>query len=466
MVATYLRDTGRRAGLLGAAIVSCMGLLAAVASVQLAGTKTGTALALAATLGPVLFAISVVSPMTFPFSVYLFLAPFDSMLVLMQSSGSGGGQTLTLLFGAFSGAALLFYMLRTKRFLDPPRELIVWVIYYLWAISSAFWAADVTSTFKLLPTVLSLFVLYAVVSMMRVEARTLRIASVAIVAGGAAASAFMLYMWSHGMARVDDRLWLKTDTMNVNPDHFAASLLVPISLSIVALLHTRSLWTRLAAFGSLAIMLPVMLLSGARGPQVGVAALVVYLFIRDKHRWKLAGAFSVLFAAAVLHAGPANFVSRWTEALSNGGAGRTDIWKVGWLAFKNNWLFGAGFNNFEVAYNQAFIHVFQPLFIGWSHEAHNVELQAAVELGIIGLILLLSCWWVQFRLLKHIDTEDPRYPMRLAAEGGVLALFVSGIFALQMEFKYTWVAFMLCVMIRNTRIFNAPPQQRTILKDA
>lgn len=445
----YFRDSGRRATALGGAAIAFVALVAAWFGVSLAGTKTGAVLALGAVFGPVLLSAAIVAPILFPFSLYAFLTPFDPLLAMTTQSGTGS--TITLLVGAASGAALIFYILRTKRFADPPRAVAVWLLYFLWTVSSTFWAIDTKETLSMLPTMLALFGLYVVVSMLRIDAATLRTVGTAIVAGAATACAYMLFLYSRGMANTEDRLWLRNDSVQVNPDHFAAALLLPIAIALATLFFTRGGMSRLAMLVSLALMLPVMILTGARGPELAFVALAAYVIAHHRKRWTLAGVFVAFLALIVIKSGP-SFAERWTQALSDGGAGRTDIWKVGWLAFKENWLFGAGYSNFPDAYNHALIRVFQPFFAGWSRAPHDILLQAGVELGIIGLVLLLLGWWSQFRVLRHIDASDYRYPMRIASEAAIVGLFVAGLFALQMETKYLWLAFMFAVLVRNTRL--------------
>lgn len=451
----YLRDSGRRATALGGAAIGFVAVVAAWFGVSLAGTKTGAVLALGAVFGPVLLAAAIVAPILFPFSLYAFLTPFDPMLAM--ATGSGTGSTVTLVVGAASGAALIFYILRTRRFADPPRAVAVWLLYFLWMASSTFWAIDSKSTLDMLPTVLSLFGLYVVVSMLRLDAATLRTVAAAIVAGGSTASAYMLYLYRNGLANTSDRLWLRTDSMQVNPDHFAAALLLPIAIALATLFFATTRTARLAAVVALGFMLPVMVLTGARGPELAFVGLAAYIIAHHRRRWAAGGVFLAFLVGAFALSGP-SFVERWTQALSDGGAGRTDIWKVGWLALKENWMFGAGYNNFPEAYNHALIHVFQPFFAGWSRAPHDILLQASVELGVIGLVLLMLGWWSEFRLLHHIGASDYRYPMRVASEAAILGLFVAGLFALQMETKYLWLAFMFAALVRNTHLsFKGAP---------
>jgi O-antigen ligase len=448
----YFRHTGRRtANLFSAAIVTLLGVIASWAGVQLAGTKTGMALGIMATLGPVLLVVAIVNPIVFPFSLYAFLTPFDWVLVLTNSSAA----TLTRVVGAASAAALLFYIIRTKRFADPDRSVGVWLIYHLWLTASLFWAIDPKASTELLPTALQLYGLYVVVCMIRIDLSMLKTVVAAVIAGGVSAALVMLYLYHTGVAITAGRLWLRTENMNWNPDHASGALLLPLCLATMACVSTRNLGVRLLSIGSVLIILRTIQLTGARGPELALLVMLIYLIARQRNRWQLGAILGGLFAIAMA-IGAKDVMSRWSDAISTGGAGRTDIWHVGWVAFKENWLFGAGFNNFALAYNRSLLEVFQPLFVGWNRASHNIWVGNGVELGIIGIALLLWGWYSQFRAVRTIAPDDPRYPMRLACEASVLGLFVAAMFADVILTKYLWLAFMLVGLTRNTATVRVP----------
>ncbi|HLI95344.1 MAG TPA: O-antigen ligase family protein [Candidatus Baltobacteraceae bacterium] len=438
-----LRAAGRSPSAVSAAIVACLGLAASFGGVVLSGTKTGTAIALAAVLGPVLLALSLFSPMIFPFGLYALLTPFDAILLISSAS------TVTKIVGAFSAAAVLFFLLRTKRIADPDRSVAVWLVYTLWLMSSVFWAIDVKTSLQLLPTALLLFGLYAVVSLVRVNQATLDAVSRFVMAGGTAAAAYSLYLYHTGVAIKEQRLWLVTDNgLNWNPDHLSAALLLPLALAIVSVVFGRTILQRLLGLACAGVMLPTLVLTGARGPELGLLVIVAYLIIREPNRARLAWPLAIALGLGGLAAAPA-LISRWSLAASTGGAGRMDIWHVGWHAFKENWLFGAGFNNFSLAYDRSMMTVFQPQYIGWDRASHNIFVGNSVELGIIGLALLLVGWYMQFRALRGIGPDDPRFRMRIVLEASLLGLFVSGFFADVMLTKYLWLAFMMVSLTRN-----------------
>jgi O-antigen ligase len=386
--------------------------------------------------------IAIAAPIVFPFGLYAFLTPFDPILLVTSAA------TLTRLVGVASAAALLFYMIRNKRFMDPDRSLAIWTLYYFWIIASLFWTIDTKGTTDMLPTALELFGLYVVVAMLRLDLRGLQTFVAAVTAGGVCASAYLLYLYHNGSANFAGRMYLRTDNVNWNPDHLAAAMLLPLAFVTMGAISSRSWSIRVVSVVSIAILTATIALTGARGPELAALAMMFYLWLRGQKRKQFFMLFASMLVVGGAWFGP-KLVTRWTAALSDGGAGRTDIWHVGLIAFKQNWLFGAGFNNFPAAYNHAFLQVFQPFYAGWSRAPHNILLGNAVELGSIGLILLLLGWYSQFRMLRHIGTGDPRFPIRICAEAAIIGLFVSGMFADVMLTKYLWLAFMVVVLTRN-----------------
>lgn len=430
-------------------IIAFLGIVASYAASALGGTKTGTALALLTAVGPLLLVAAIVSPIVFPFGLYAFVTPLDPILLVTSAA------TLARLVGAASAIALLFYAMRNKQFADPDKSVGVWMLYFLWLTASAFWALDSSRTLDLMPTALSLFGLYLVVAFIRIDIRSLKVVAGLTLAGGIVAAAFLLHLHNTGAGLHQGRTYLKTDDLYWNPDFLAGALLLPVALATSALLSGRNLALRAGALAGLLIMLPAVAFTGARGPELAIAAMFIYFLFRSPKRLQLALALTPLILITLAFSS-ASISERWADAFSSGGAGRTDIWHVGLIAFKQNWLFGAGFNNFPVAYNQAFLQVFQPFYAGWSRVSHNMFLGTGVDLGIFGLLLLLAGWFAQFRVLRNIGKDDARFPLRVALEAALIALFISGIFADMMLTKTVWLAFMLVILARNAAPVSAP----------
>ncbi len=261
-------DPQQRATAVGVAVIAVLGILAAYAEAAFGHTKTGVALALILTIGPPLLYAAIVRPVVFPFALYAILTPFDTLLVFSQLG------TLSKMLGLATAAAILFYMLRTKRFGEPPRSAAFWILYYLWATASAGWAIDSPSALTLLQTSWALLGLYLVMTMFRIDLPRLNIAVCAVFGGGLAASLYGLYFYhvaGSELSAFGDRLWIQTDTTQINPDHFGNALLLPIAIALVAALWARTSLLRIFAGGSLLVMLAALVLTGSRGAMLGLA---------------------------------------------------------------------------------------------------------------------------------------------------------------------------------------------------
>lgn len=435
--------------LAGGLLVAFGGLVAALAVSALAGTKTGFVLALTAIGGPLAFYLAIVAPLVFPFGLYVGLVPFDNLLTL---SAFG---TLTKVLGMASGAALIFYLVRTRRAVRPSPSLMIWGALYLWAATTAFWAYDQTLVFGALLTSIQLAVLYAAICVFPSDRHAVRWTTIAIIVGGIAAAAYGAYLFHNGTdIYYGSRLRITTDSGAIDPNHFAAALLLPIALCLSALLHTKKLLVVAGSVAALGMLFVGVTLSASRGAVMAIGFMVVYFLIRSRARIRLFAITLATIAAAAIFSSRTDLWNRFTEALSTGGNGRTSIWRVGLQALKEHWLVGAGYGNFPVAYDRVFLQTPHQIWdqANWHRAAHDLLIGTSVELGLIGAVLLMAAWVSQFFMLRAIEPTEPEYALRVAAEAAVLGIFVAALFLDVMTFKYVWLAFMFIAMLRNAHL--------------
>jgi O-antigen ligase len=436
---------------LAAAIIMPCALVAAYGAIALAGTKTGVALAVLAVLGPIAAYAAFTAPLVFPFCLYILLVPFDNLLDL-QSFG-----TVTKLLGVLCGAAVVFWLIRTRRYVVPDRAVAAWLVFVLLAGVSVAWAIDPVAVATPTMTLAELFVLYAVLAFAPTGTKTLKIVVQTVILSGAIAAAYGAYVFYHGADLVAGRLFLATSSGNgtrtyIDPNHFAASLLLPIALALVTVVESRRVAAQLFATACLVVMGAGIASAGSRGSVVAIAVMIAYLLIRSRKRLLLGSVgIAGIGIAFVSHA---SVVQRFARAAATGGAGRLEIWKVGLLAFERHPLFGVGFGNFPLAYNQFYVSASLTQYFHWNQPPHNNLLWAAVELGIVGLLVFLYAWWAQFHSLRLISPNDPFYPVRLAVEAGLVGLFVASLFLGTITYKYLWLAFILVALVRNAWIAN------------
>lgn len=427
-------------------IVVALSLVTAFSAVALAGTKTGIALGALAALGPVTVYCALVAPLIFPFTGFIVLTPFDNLLAV---SAFG---TLTRMSAIVTGAAMLLYFARTRAYVLPSRALVAWCAFFAWSLASTLWSIDAPSAFEALATLLQLFLLYTAVSFMPVRENVLRIVIAATIASATVAGLYGAYVFHNGQTThsglVTGRLFLGNDSTIIDPNQFAASMLTPLLIALVGGVYARTWLARVAFFSCVLLMGTGITISASRGAAISLIVAVLYLLIRSRKRIVLG--ITAFVGAAVALISHGNILARFSDAASSGGAGRADIWRVGLVAFREHWLVGAGIGNFPFAFDQAFLRVQEAYYTHWHRASHNILIQTAVELGIVGIVLFGYAWWTQVRSLRVIPVQSGLYPLRLALEAGIVGLFVSGFFLNIMTEKYLWLALMLVALTRNT----------------
>lgn len=432
-------------------LIVALSLATLYGAIMLAGTKLGMLLALLALFGPVSVYLALTSPLLFPFCLYVLLVPFDNLLDL-SSFG-----TLTKLLGAACGVALLVWLARSRAAMAPGRAVLVWAVFVVLCVASVMWAIDPALALGPLFTTVELFALYAIIACMPVDAKTLTAVLWTVIASGGLAACYGIYLLHTGGDMSHGRLFIAVagangNSSHIDPNHFAASLLMPIGLATVTLVQARSWSPRAAAFACLVLMAYGVAFAGSRGALLALVAMVLYLMIRSPKRWLIAGAALAGFGAALAYHSSA--ISRFSMALSTGGAGRLEIWKVGWAAFRLQPVLGAGLGNFGLAYNRAFLDVSLTKNIYWNQAPHSNLVWIAVELGCVGLVIFLYAWWVQFRSLRSIDRDDAFFPLRTALEAGLIGLFVASLFLGTLTYKYLWLGFILVMLTRNAWVLT------------
>jgi O-antigen ligase len=428
----------KRSRLVAWAAIACAALVAALALVALSGTKTGLVLSLTAVGGPLAAYATTFAPLVFPFGAYVVLVPFDDILRLPAFG------TVTKLIAIASAGAFLLQLLRTRSFAVPNRSILWWVAFYGWMSLSVLWALDQEWALQRMETPWLLFGLYVLVAILPANRRTLWFTVALVVAGGAAAAAYGTYLFHSGInVTTAGRLFIIEDSGEIDPNHFAAALILPISLTLMLLFRVRSFW-RISLVALLLLEMAGVVVSGSRGAMLAVGVLFAYWLFRS-------GRVAALLATAVAASIPfivlrSSIVDRFSSAIASGGAGRLSIWQVGLAAFKHNWLLGAGYGNFPMAYDRFFFDAFQQHFAHWHRVAHDLPISVGVELGVVGLILLGGAWYGQFRMLRDIERGSDLFDLRIALEGALLGLLATSLFLDIMTYKYTWLAFMLVAL--------------------
>jgi putative inorganic carbon (HCO3(-)) transporter len=162
------------------------------------------------------------------------------------------------------------------------------------------------------------------------------------------------------------------------------------------------LWLALGALaGATLFMVTILVLTQSRGGYLGFAAgLGAMLFVVAPRRWRIGlatiGLLMLIAGALWLVLNPGLLAAENSSALSVESAistweGRTEVWSRALYGIQDFPFTGMGMNTFRRV-----VHVLYPLFmIGPDSDiahAHNEFLQAALDLGVPGLIAFLALY--------------------------------------------------------------------------
>ena len=423
-----------------AVIVGCW-MLACALQVSRQASNAGT-------LGAIALAIAVLLPLlllkiakvpVYLFALYAALVPFIDLLP------ASGGTTITKLIAIVAGGTLILSIIGKSRVVNAPRSLIAVALYIAYAGASSFWAIDPALAGTAYVIVLSLASLFAVVALYPATTRDFTIVLAATMAGALAVAVYGDYSYLH-MDPSDSRLAVgESIGHTLDPNYYAASLLMPMSVALVMFIRSRSLLAKLAWGLAGATLCSGFVLSGSRGGIIAFAVMLIFLAWRLPYRMQLATIVLAVVAAIVASGGATRFLSPDVAT----GDLRFDIWKVGIASLQQYWFAGAGIGNFTNAFSQYFLTVPHQT-IPWDRLAHSTLIQSAVEYGIPGLVLVLAVWYYVFSDLADVEGERSVVDICMALRAGIIGLFVAGISLDMMHVKFVWLAFSLVVMLRAT----------------
>ena len=428
------------------ALIAVLALLLAVvvSSQGIANLSFPVKLAVLGVIGVAAASLFYARPLLFPLCAYVFMVPFDTLL----NTGPG---TITKFLGTASAIAMILVLTDRRRVIGAPAVALVWAAYLAWSVASYMWSAVPLYRNELLMANIELFAIFAIASMIRIGERELWSILGAALAGGTIFAGFGVWIFRNAPSAVSgssgERLAMQlTKTSYVNADHFSAALIMPIALGLVAMLHYGG-WRKVLFGAALLVLFAGAAVSGTRGSFIAIGVMWLYLMICYGKRLQLA----LIAGAGLLATIPfPNVWIRFTDPGQGEAGGRFNIWGIAWDAFRHRPLFGIGVDQFRIAYSQSYLaNAHGQLITRWVQDPHNVIVSNAVELGVVGLVLILAAWFYQFRIVSVIPRSSPLFGARIACEAGTLGLFVNALAVDLMFYKYLWVAFMLGAFVRS-----------------
>ncbi len=331
-------------------------------------------------------------------SLTLGLYAFAIATFLESISLSGSGLTFAKVLGLLLALSWLGHIAvrggAAKDFVtDHPTFAFILLTFITWIALTAVWAEDpgasVQDLYRYALNALLFFIVYTAVRT-RDEAVWL---VAAFLLGAIISAAYGIASPSSGDPAAEGRL----GGAGVNPNELAAVLVAALALATAfAAGWRRSPLVRVLAFVVIAFCVAGIVLSFSRGGFIALAvALVAALVLGGRWRAPMLGLAGVVIVLSLgyfaLFADP---TQRERITAVDGGAGRVDIWAVGWRMVEENPIGGIGAGNFVVSSRRFLLAPgvvrADQYIIDEPQVAHNMYLQVWAEAGIVGLALFLA----------------------------------------------------------------------------
>jgi putative inorganic carbon (hco3(-)) transporter len=177
------------------------------------------------------------------------------------------------------------------------------------------------------------------------------------------------------------------------PNELAGFLLALIPLSVALFRTTSNFKARLFLLVAGALSLIAIVLAGSRIAFVGLLVIGVCFIFQSKNR-SIATVLCAVLVLSLWMGMPEEYKKRYSTMedyavggqLDDSNALRIQVWKAGWQIFMHDPIFGVGAGQFSTAYG---LLTLKGEHKRWM-QPHNLIIQTACELGILGLIALAN----------------------------------------------------------------------------
>lgn len=332
------------------------------------------------------------------FDLAIALAIYVALIFIAQLPFTGPSETIAgaLVLAAWAGALRQ----RLSLFRTHPALSATLAGFAIWLPMSITWAADHHAASTLLVHyAIALTAFIVVASFLRTErdywivAAGYLIGAVLLTIAGFAENGFTTAQSATQIATQVDAGRLTAG--GGDPNYLAAGLLPAFVVGAGLFTRVRDPLLRLALAIGL-VLLPVgIVASQSRGAMIASAVVLISaLAIAKHHRAQVLAMIIATCAVSGLWLAANPAAAERIVDFNDGGAGRTDLWRVGWQMAGDHMVIGVGLNNFEheaPSYSRKAGSLrFVELVAEQPHVAHNMYLQFLAETGIVGLGLFLG----------------------------------------------------------------------------
>lgn len=391
-------------------------------------------------------------PLIFPYGLYVIIAPLD----VLTSFNSGHGATIARVIGLLSGAALLLYAVRTHALRAPPRAIIWLALLCGWMTLSILWSVGADASQEAM-TLLEIAGLYLAAACFPTRQRDMTPLLGAILCGGLLAAGIGAYEFhAAGLQETRTlqdfhRISVTIGQASLDPNMYADSLLLPFGIALAWFARARRPIAMIAALGTMAMLVIAVALAGSRDATIGLGIEMVVLLVMLR-AWKrvLVPVGAIIVGALALYP---NAIMRALQD-AGGGYGRTSIWTIGLAGFLQHPFIGSGAGSFSAVYDRLYVKIFEQYDVGWHMASHDIFVHYGVELGVVGLVLVVAWCVSQWMLARGLPKSGWVGDLRAICIASLVALGFAALFIDLFDVKFVWIVFALIAQVRNVALYG------------
>ena len=239
------------------------------------------------------------------------------------------------------------------------------------------------------------------------------------------------------------RVWGPPQTMISDNNHLAAAMLVVLPLMNYLRMQSRHRLVRVGLAVAMGLTLLAVVASYSRGAFLGLAAVVVVLWLRGRAKLISGAVMGVALAGAIAFMPP-----QWAERMSTintyqedaSATGRLVLWEISWRLALARPLVGTGFTG---PYSQAVVDQVEPG--GPARAVHSIWFELLGEHGFVTFFvwfgLTLAGAWYSWRLVRLSKGRADlvwAYDLARMTQVSMVAYLVAGSFLSLSYWDFYW----------------------------
>lgn len=434
---------------LALAIAACI-VAVALYGVTVAVLADRSYWALAALLGLLVAAVTFTEPV---WGLYLFLVAMFFEGVFSLPTGVTAARMLGIVvLGAWIARSLSSGRLEIAL---PPPALFA-IAYIAWGTMSLAWAIDSQLVLERLQILVQSLALYIMmINLVNTPGRVRT--TLALIVVVSVVSAILLDVTALSGQLMEGRADI-AQISAYGPNNQAAYLMLGVATLMVWFTQEKQLARKLAFLAAWMTVVLSIVATASRGAMVSLAAVLICGLLLDKKMWQVIvpAPLAGLLALGIYP----SLVDRIKSivTMSDRGAGRLDIWRVGLRVVAAHPLLGVGWGNYGRAYEQ---YLFDTsglaMFARRGMGSHNDFLGTLGELGVVGFVLFVGMVGLAFYgalrcvLSYGRDHEGPMRNLAMSVLLGLVGLLVASVFVDLRYRKFFWVVLALSAVVERLR---------------